>query len=61
MTLGKYSASLAAFAKGTFGQAASGIAPDGTGVAVKRFINPKKVDLESHQEMMAHIRKHVML
>jgi len=57
--LHKYSWTLGAFAKGTFGQVAAGTGSEGNAVAVKRIYNPVEAELSAHRKMMAYLGRHV--
>lgn len=59
ISLGKYTYSPGAFAKGTFGEVGAGWARDGGTVAIKRFKAPNKDLLKAHQDMMSYIGEHV--
>ena len=57
--LQRYSWTLGAFAKGTFGQVAAGTGSEGNAVAVKRIFKPVEAELSAHRKMMAYLGKHV--
>lgn len=57
--LHKYSWTLGAFAKGTFGQVAAGTGSEGNAVAVKRIYNPVEAELSALRKMMAYLGRHV--
>ena len=59
ISLGNYTCTPGAFAKGTFGEVAAGWARDGNTVAIKRFKTPKEEFLKTHREMMNYIGEHV--
>ncbi|KAL8665698.1 MAG: hypothetical protein Q9202_002008 [Teloschistes flavicans] len=56
--IGNYMCSFGAFAKGSFGVIFGGIDTEGKVMAIKRFLNPKKKDLEEHKRIMEKIDVH---
>ena len=59
ITLGDYTCTPGAFAKGAFGEVGAGWARDGSTVAIKRFKTPNEKSLTTHEEMMHYIGDHV--
>ncbi|MCJ1465106.1 hypothetical protein MMC07_003722 [Pseudocyphellaria aurata] len=58
LTIGEFTFSLGAFAKGTFGEVTAGLTQKGRTVAIKRIFKPDPKKLAAHEELMSYIGEH---